>query len=199
MERETATAYLRRPLTGLPEDERLAVETPETVPIARPPGIENLLMWGKVKFPDGKYKGEHFSEVYDQDVSYRKWMLGQKKLTASWALSYQNYIRVRQQEESSSSRTTRGMVSPLAIEKDGLDDGWMPVVDQVEAMEKFKEQREAERAREADGKQRMAEPETRAAVVQEPTPDEIQAMRTQIALLQRELEKYATRSSPSDP
>eukprot|EP00435_Cladocopium_sp_Y103_P046045 s2366_g13.t1 len=56
------------PLTG-PVDPAMEVAVGSQEPeVKHPPGIKTLRQWGQIKFPEGKWKGHLFSEVYHLDV-----------------------------------------------------------------------------------------------------------------------------------
>eukprot|EP00435_Cladocopium_sp_Y103_P046625 s270_g13.t1 len=75
-----------------PEDPELNYASPAQVQIRCSAGITSLHQWGEQIFPEGKYVGETFKKVFEEDGKYSAFMKNHCHLTNAWALSFQNYV-----------------------------------------------------------------------------------------------------------
>ena len=75
-------------------DPSLAFENPVPEQVYRPPGIQTLRQWGEQIFPEGKHLGATFIQVYNKDAKYTMYMKSHSNLTSPWAKSFQNFVKV---------------------------------------------------------------------------------------------------------
>lgn len=94
------------------EDPRLQEENLKQEPLTRPPGVANLRQWGEKVLLDGKHKGKNFAMVWEQDKRYVAWTKTNTNLRAANMLSFQAYVRTRQQCESEMSINQLRTASP---------------------------------------------------------------------------------------
>jgi hypothetical protein len=105
-----------------PEDPGLNFASPEAPQIRRPAGVTSLRQWGAERFPEGKYTGKTFKEVFDEDTRYCAFMKNHTQLTNAWALNFQNYVRAMHQSKLQMplQPMTKGMSSAKAPGAPGL-------------------------------------------------------------------------------
>ena len=110
-----------------PIDERFEKAQDLTEVITRPPHIESLEDWDNQVFPTGAKKGMTFHQAYQEDEKYASYMKHNKHLRSLWAVSYQNYVRARDQlkprasVEAQMPMTTRGTSSTSSSVKRSLE------------------------------------------------------------------------------
>ena len=178
----------------VPEDPALGVKDQYTEmgEIKKPPGIQTLEEWGRVRAQAGKHPGKTFAEIYDMDPCYLSQLRNRTGVSA-WVKSLQMYTRARLEIVNKELEKERQMpVKPKKVsEKTQPEEGWTEIASQssnTKSSGKIK----------TDLK-RPAEEEQQEMRV-EACPQRVNDLRTQIAILQRELEKEMGGSAKSsDP
>ena len=109
MASQMVPSYLDRMLTT-PTDPTLQTSTshdalPEV--LMRPPGINTLTDWGRTVAPSGKHATKTFAAIYEDDRMYVK-QLWNRRGVSSWVRSFQLYCRERRAASLERQRLTRG-------------------------------------------------------------------------------------------
>ena len=157
-----------------------------------PPGIKNLQQWGEIEVPSGKQQGQTFSEVYDNHPCYI-FQIRNRKAVSPWLRSLQNYVIARQKYQlkhpgqipqtqvgyPSTSQTSTQKRSMGAKGKEEQE--WEVIAKTAAQSSNAKKPQSAKRSTTA-----LASPD-RAKMTVEPDAERVQQIKTQIALLEREL------------
>ena len=157
-----------------------------------PPGIKNLQQWGEIKVPSGKQQGQTFSEVYDNHPCYI-FQIRNRKAVSPWLRSLQNYVIARQKYQlkhpgqipqtqvgyPSTSQTSTQKRSMGAKGKEEQE--WEVIAKTTAQSSNAKKPQSSKRSTTA-----LASPD-RAKMTVEPNAERVQQIKTQIALLEREL------------
>ncbi|CAL1130953.1 unnamed protein product [Cladocopium goreaui] len=109
LETKMVPSYLDRVLTT-PTDPSLQTSTHhEDLPevLMRPPGINTLTDWGRVKASSGKHASKPFATIYEDDRMYVT-QLWNRRGVSSWVRSFQLYCRERRAASQERQRLTRG-------------------------------------------------------------------------------------------
>ena len=193
--KEIQNSYLVQDLSG---DEDPGLQSNQTYMDAPglqyqvPPGIKNLQQWGEIKVPSGKQQGQTFSEVYDNHPCYI-FQIRNRKAVSPWLRSLQNYVIARQKYQMkhpgqtpltqvgypSTSQTSTPKRSMGAKGKEEQE--WEVIAKTAAQSSNAKKPQSAKRSTTA-----LASPD-RAKMTVEPNAERVQQIKTQIALLEREL------------
>eukprot|EP00435_Cladocopium_sp_Y103_P042739 s1807_g11.t2 len=176
-------------------------EYPEAVSaeIQRPPDITTLRQWGQQVIPSGKQAGKSFEEA--RNVCGYARQLWNRKAVSAWVRSFQMYCRARSVEDAKQIHSPPGPVTgptegkvpaqgTTAMTKDKIkskpetssshqgpaDQGWITIDSESSTSSEINRK----------PKRGVAGKESKAMTV-EPNQERVQALKTQIAILQREL------------
>jgi hypothetical protein len=181
---------------------------PETAPaeIQRPPGVSTLRDWGQLKMSSGKHGGKTFEQAHT-DLCYVRQMWNRKEVSA-WVRSFQMYCRARSQmtseyafkmqemgvevdlvglqtqvttaNSSSHSAAPKPISKPKAVaqlsQSKASQEEWINIEEEVQT--KSEPRRTTKRG--------SSKPKT-TSMATEINATRVQELRTQIAILQREL------------
>ena len=171
-----------------------------------PPGMTSLKQWGQEKMSTGKHAGQSFDVLFEMDANYVNFILHHKRLTGVDMRSFQNYCMARRKKEAEASqmpvRKTKG--------KSSTESEWSHIDwETMEYMEAHQTQGPMTKTTEKSPASSKGTPHKRALptakdekpMTIEPNPQHIQALQTQIAVLQRELARhgYETQDAPPVP
>ena len=171
-----------------------------------PPGMTSLKQWGQEKMTTGKHAGQSFDVLFETDTNYVNFILHHKRLTGVDMRSFQNYCMARRKKEAEASQMpvmkTKGKAS---TESEWSHIDW----ETMEYMEAHQTQGPMTKTTEKIPAGSKGTPHKRALpkakdekpMTIEPNPQHIQALQTQIAVLQRELARhgYETQDAPPVP
>ena len=185
---------------------------PEEVPveIQRPPGINTLREWGFQPIPSGKHVGKTFEEAHT-DLGYVK-QLKNRKAVSAWVRSFQMYCRARSKIEyahalqlreqgievdltdlhTQVTQPTANIVTPTpkpmsrpasstaqSQKTPAEAEEWITIEEETKIPK--------ETSRNSKRGRSKAQPSKPGKMAVEPNTDRVQALRTQIAILEREL------------
>jgi hypothetical protein len=183
--------YLDAELSGEEDpglmDTQMYMQAPE-ISYKVPPGVKTLAQWGQLVIPSGKKAGKTFQQVFEEDDGYLM-QIKNRKAVSPWLRSFQNYLnamwkhRSRQQiPEVPTIRQTQAMPK---IKKPEPRQG-TPSNNAIEQeWEKISMTRTSNQKR---SPQKMS-PEAASSNMMntEKNGEKVEKLRTQIAILQREL------------
>jgi hypothetical protein len=91
--------YLKQMLTSPVDTSLQSQQQHPAMPsvLTRPPGVENLEEWGKLRIPSGKHPGKTFAEIYENDRAYTRQMWN-RKAVSSWTRSREKSIENQERE-----------------------------------------------------------------------------------------------------
>eukprot|EP00435_Cladocopium_sp_Y103_P026577 s2051_g6.t1 len=201
MSSRAQTSYLTTDLS-LPEDETLGFQSTHwnIGNISKPPGIHTLEEWGQLRAPSGKYPGQTFEEIFQKDQVYVHHMWNRRGVS-TWVRSFQMYCRAVRKFEPTPDhhRMQQAPVAPKTMSRpksmpqqssqqsssppSSLSE-WIPVGSTSPRLKN-------------ENKRSMAESKSSAEMKVEPNQDRVEVLRTQIAIMQRELQKEMGNSSGS--
>ncbi|CAK9030033.1 unnamed protein product [Durusdinium trenchii] len=165
-------------LTSKASDEKLTYSQPK--------GIHNLLQWGQETFESGKHKKKAFNEVFQNDPQYVQYILANTRLVANDMRSFQNYCKAMK-KKMSQQMVTQGPIpvrkSATSTMSNKTDSEWVPI--DVESPMPGTKMLEST----PDKKRSLAEPPSTSSMLVEPNYQRAQELRTQMAILQRELDR----------
>ena len=182
-------------------DEALTVEVdpnlrgshqfPESVPatLTRPPDITLLRQWGQLKIPSGKHAGKTFSEAH-QDLGYRhqEW---NRRAVASWLRSFQMYRRMVQHmmPDETAMSSTQVITEPMMNQAPQPKRRPSPSPRSPTTMVEWVEVEKSNQVAPSQGRvnKRGSNTASSTRMSTEADPEKIQKLRTQIAILEREL------------
>jgi hypothetical protein len=208
-------SYLDRVLTT-PTDPSLQTSTHhEDLPevLMRPPGINTLTDWGRVKASSGKHASKPFATIYEDDRMYVK-QLWNRRGVSSWVRSFQLYCRERRAASQERQRLTRGEDS------ENVTPPRVPPTEQTPIQPMAKTAPKAIQ-RAYPSRQMLEEPDWTKVAIETPVPEEsknnkrgmappikpmeipinqekVNQIQAQIAILQRELLKETQGSSSAE-
>ncbi|CAL1155944.1 unnamed protein product, partial [Cladocopium goreaui] len=183
---------------------------PESAPaeIQRPPGISTLREWGQLKVPSGKFGGKTFEQAHS-DLCYVRQMWNRKAVSA-WVRSFQMYCRARSQatheyaykmqeqgievdlvkhlSQVSTGANSSFNAEPKPISKPKTPIGVTQEKDKAGEWIKIEEEMKSTNEHSRAPKRVNSKPKASAMAV-EPNHHRVQEIRTQIAILERELAK----------
>jgi len=183
---------------------------PESAPaeIQRPPGISTLREWGQLKVPSGKFGGKTFEQAHS-DLCYVRQMWNRKAVSA-WVRSFQMYCRARSQatheyaykmqeqgievdlvkhlSQVSNGANSSFNAEPKPISKPKTPIGVTQEKDKAGEWIKIEEEMKSTNEHSRAPKRVNSKPKASAMAV-EPNHHRVQEIRTQIAILERELAK----------
>ena len=191
-------------------DEALTVEVdpnlrgshqfPESVPetLTRPPDIASLRQWGQLKIPSGKHAGKTFSEAH-QDLGYRH-QVWNRRAVSSWLRSFQMYCRMVQhmRPDETAMSSTQVITEPVMAQSPQPNKAAKPITKVKEAMNQTRPSTTVGKWIEVEKHSQVASSQGRVnkrgsttassnRMSTEADPEKIQKLRTQIAILEREL------------
>ncbi|CAE7186770.1 GIP, partial [Symbiodinium pilosum] len=190
-------SFLDQPLTT---DAEIALTYSNEV-VNRPTGIRTLREWGEYEVDSGKHKDQKFHHIYETDPGYGKYIRN-RQLTNRSILSYRSYYIAREQAKcqgnpmspgsvplrssttseatvfSQTEMTAGRMKSPSQQDQRPIPPG-KPVTPRVTGGSSSSKRESSWAVLE----------ETRKPMTTELTPSREQEIRTQMALLQRELDQ----------
>ena len=191
-------------------DEALTVEVdpnlrgshqfPESVPetLTRPPDIASLRQWGQLKIPSGKHAGKTFSEAH-QDLGYRH-QVWNRRAVSSWLRSFQMYCRMVQhmRPDETAMSSTQVIAEPVMTQSPQPNKAAKPITKVKETMNQTRPSTTVGEWIEVEKPNQVAPSQGRVnkrgsttassnRMSTEADPEKIQKLRTQIAILEREL------------
>ena len=182
--------------------------------IQRPPGINTLREWGQLQIPSGKFVNKTFEEAH-ADLGYVRQMWSRGAVSA-WVRSFQMYCRARSQMTSAyvhkqhdmginvdlnqlMVETTKDEVLRNAENKVSPEPVSMSAAKSAVAVKSqgavnindwIKIEEDAKPSAESSRSTKRGSANTQSGNMKiEPNPERVQALRTQIAILERELAK----------
>ncbi|CAL1139692.1 unnamed protein product [Cladocopium goreaui] len=203
--------YLDRMLTTPMDGNLMGYHTHGDLPqaLVRPPDINTLTDWGYLKAPSGKHASKSFAAIYELDQGYVNQMWNRRGVS-SWVRSFQMYSRARRAASEEAKRRGR-QGSPSTSQGPPMTPPQMPVppmssmasntVPQPISQGKLKEKDKQSDLEEwtqipvetsvpcegNKGKRVLDNPTTKMET--QPNKEKIVQIQTQIAILQRELQK----------
>ncbi|CAK9016316.1 unnamed protein product [Durusdinium trenchii] len=191
------------------EDPTLVSETRQALDYTYmiPPGMTSLKQWGQEKMSTGKHAGQSFDVLFEMDANYVNFILRHKRLTGVDMRSFQNYCMARRKKEAEASqmpvRKTKGKSS---TESEWSHIDW-ETMEYTEYMEAHQTQGPMTKTTEKSPASSKGTPHKRALpkakdekpMTIEPNPQHIQALQTQIAMLQRELARHGYENQDAPP
>eukprot|EP00435_Cladocopium_sp_Y103_P031089 s3158_g7.t2 len=108
MAHSVVPTYLDRVLTTPTDNSLLSHQTHGDLPQAlmRPPDINTLTDWGYLKAPSGKHATKTFAAIYELDQGYVNQMWNRRGVS-SWVRSFQMYSRARRSASEEARRRMR--------------------------------------------------------------------------------------------
>jgi hypothetical protein len=190
MASQSQSSYLTAELT-LPEEETLGFSATHgnIGEINKPPGIHTLEEWGQIRAPSGKYPGSTFAEIFQKDQVYVQHMWNRRGVS-SWVRSFQMYCRAVRKLEPSPDHH-RGYQAPVAPKSMSRSKPPTTVTGEWTKIEKTGEAMKT--TSKGENKRSMQEPKNE--MLTETNPERVEVLRTQIAIMQRELEKELNSSN----
>ena len=173
---------------------------PESVPetLTRPPDIASLRQWGQLKIPSGKHAGKTFSEAH-QDLGYRH-QVWNRRAVSSWLRSFQMYCRMVQhmRPDETAMSSTQVIAEPVMTQSPQPNKAAKPITKVKETMNQTRplttvgEWIEVEKPNQVAPSQgrvnkRGSTTASSNRMSTKADPEKIQKLRTQIAILEREL------------
>lgn len=204
-------SYLDRMLTTPTDGNLMGYQTHGDLPqvLVRPPDINTLTDWGYLKAPSGKHVTKSFAAIYELDQGYVNQMWSRRGVS-TWVRSFQMYCRARRaaseeakrRDRQGSSSTARGPpVTPPQMPVPPMSSTASTTVPQPISQNKSKEkisQSDLEGwtqlpvttpvpSENVKGKRVLDVPKDKMET--QPNNERIMQIQTQIAILQRELQK----------
>eukprot|EP00435_Cladocopium_sp_Y103_P028714 s224_g7.t1 len=224
MASDSTPSYLDRVLTT-PTDPNLLIvsrqhdEFPSV--LTRPPGINTLTDWGRMSAPSGKHVNRSFADLYENERGYMN-QLWNRRAVSTWVRSFQLYCRERRAASQEHQRRQPKEVPPLPVPRANppaavmapvsgpvanispmlgpvktgtpvaalsMEEGWINIPVETAVPEEPKICKEGSKT----NKRNMQGPSQ--AMDTSSNPEKVAQLRTQIAILQRELDKETRGSS----
>lgn len=169
----------------MPEDQTLQFQSPYTTSgeIMKPPGVQTLEEWGEVRAPSGKHPGKTFAEIYSLDQNYA-FQLKNRRGVSAWVRSFQMYTRARLEVSNKILEKERQMPVRPAKTSVAKMSGTQETEDWISVPEGS--QSGASASSKPELKRRAEEEQGQMTVEQD--QHRVMEIKTQIAILQRELE-----------
>ena len=169
----------------MPEDQTLQFQSPYTTSgeIMKPPGVQTLEEWGEVRAPSGKHPGKTFAEIYSLDQNYA-FQLKYRRGVSTWVRSFQMYTRARLEVSNKILEKERQMPVRPAKTSVAKVSGTQETEDWISVPEGS--QSGASASSKLELKRRAEEEQGQMTVEQD--QHRVMEIKTQIAILQRELE-----------
>lgn len=157
-----------------------------------PPGVKNLQQWGETVIPSGKQRGRTFQDVVENDPCY-VFQIRHRKAVSPWLRSLQNYLIAREKYQlrhqvpippKVQGDVNRPKPTPLpkaSATKEKSNKEWEVITQMTSTSSTPAKAATNKRAPEA------MEYQDKINMPVEPDAERVQQIRTQIALLQREL------------
>jgi hypothetical protein len=169
----------------LQEDQTLQFQSPYTTSgeIMKPPGVQTLEEWGEVRAPSGKHPGKTFAEIYSLDQNYA-FQLKNRRGVSAWVRSFQMYTKARLEVSNKILEKERQMPVRPAKTSMARMSGNQETEDWISVPEGS--QSGASASSKPELKRRAEEEQGQMTVEQD--QHRVMELKTQIAILQRELE-----------
>jgi hypothetical protein len=169
----------------LQEDQTLQFQSPYTTSgeIMKPPGVQTLEEWGEVRAPSGKHPGKTFAEIYSLDQNYA-FQLKNRRGVSAWVRSFQMYTKARLEVSNKILEKERQMPVRPAKTSMAKMSGKPETEDWISVPEGS--QSSASASSKPELKRRAEEEQGQMTVEQD--QHRVMELKTQIAILQRELE-----------
>jgi hypothetical protein len=169
----------------LQEDQTLQFQSPYTTSgeIMKPPGVQTLEEWGEVRAPSGKHPGKTFAEIYSLDQNYA-FQLKHRRGVSAWVRSFQMYTKARLEVSNKILEKERQMPVRPAKTSMARMSGNQETEDWISVPEGS--QSGASASSKPELKRRAEEEQGQMTVEQD--QHRVMELKTQIAILQRELE-----------
>lgn len=168
----------------------------------KPPGVKNLQGWGDVKAPQGKHGGKKFHQIYEEDPQYVN-QLWNRTGVSSWVRSFQLYCRHRR------AASREALVKQHAKEQEQMPippasstHSWQAPQPKASSPTdstswQMVSPRKTQGYVKTENKRTPDVLEEKKGMMTDPDVNKVQALQTQIAILQRELQKEMSGAQPS--
>ena len=209
-------SYLDRQLTTPVDASLQTIRMHSELPVAqvRPPQVNSLTDWGSMVIPSGKHVNKTFSEVYEEAPSYVNQMWNRHGVS-TWVRSFQLYCRERRSASQEARRRKVQEEIQTAYPAASGAQGQLPVMPKSKAPQPISQVRPKSKSepnvsegwiqipidtpvpeQTASGKRGLATSSNNMET--QVDPDKVSQLQTQIAILQRELQKELQGSPDSD-